>query len=87
MALVKNESLAIFGAVQSYSGFRDVKSTYILTTLDNALPPSLQRFFSSQAGAFGGWDVVPIASGHAPWLTRLKDVKNTLIEFANSVTY
>ncbi|KAE9962164.1 hypothetical protein BLS_000738 [Venturia inaequalis] len=84
-ALVRNESLAIFGAVQSYAGFHDVKSTYILTTLDNAIPPALQGFFSSQTGAFGGWDVVKVASGHAPWLTHLDDVKNTLIKFAISL--
>lgn len=86
MALVKNESLAIFGAVQSFAGWRDVKSTYIFTKLDNAIPPSFQQFFSSQAGAFDGWNVVSIASGHAPWLTHLNDVKNTLINFATSLT-
>ncbi|TLD36281.1 hypothetical protein E2P81_ATG03170 [Venturia nashicola] len=86
VALVKTESLAILGAVQSYAGWRDVKSTYILTTQNNVLPPSFQGFFSSQVGAFGGsWNVVPIASGHAPWLTHLNEVKNTLIDFAKSV--
>lgn len=47
VALVRDESLAIFSAVEVNAGWRDVKSTYIKTTLDNALPPSLQDFFST----------------------------------------
>jgi hypothetical protein len=67
----KHHSKKIFTTFPNYVE-SEIKcpKTYIMCENDQAVPPAWQEQMSS----LGGYDVVKLASGHSPFLTKTDDV-------------
>jgi pimeloyl-ACP methyl ester carboxylesterase len=58
--------------------WRTIPSTYVVCTLDRAIPPELQRMFAARAS-----EVVELESGHSPFASmpgRLADLLESLVD-------
>lgn len=75
-----------FPATLSHAGFKDVPVSYLLCTKDLAQEPELQRasiaMMEKQTG--GKVDVTEIDAGHAPNVSRPKEVADWIISLAES---
>jgi pimeloyl-ACP methyl ester carboxylesterase len=68
MKLVGTHSAGTLMVPATWTAYREIPSTYILTENDRALPPSIQeRIIAAGEGAF---DVVRCQEGHAPYLSN-----------------
>lgn len=77
-----------FPATLSHSGFKDVPVSYLLCTKDLAQEPELQRasiaMMEKQIG--DKIEVTEIDSGHAPNVSRPKEVADWIISLAKKAT-
>src|SRR5690606_36995421 len=71
------QSQAIFGHPITSAARRQLTSTYVLLTRDNALPPDFQGMFAAQAD-----EVREFASSHSPFLSRPDDLAGLLAAIA-----
>jgi pimeloyl-ACP methyl ester carboxylesterase len=76
-ARLRLQSQAVFAPAITKAAWRDIPSTYILLTQDQALPPDFQRMFAAQAD-----DVREFASSHSPFLSRPDDFAELLASIA-----
>ncbi|GAD95939.1 hypothetical protein ANI_1_1316164 [Paecilomyces variotii No. 5] len=53
----------------TYTAYREIPSTYIVTENDKALPPSTQERMIAQGGE-GVFEVIRCQEGHSPWLSN-----------------
>lgn len=53
----------------TYTAYREIPSTYILTENDHALPPTTQERMIAQGGE-GAFEVVRCQEGHSPHLSN-----------------
>ncbi|KAL1847316.1 hypothetical protein Plec18170_008664 [Paecilomyces lecythidis] len=53
----------------TYTAYREIPSTYIVTENDKALPPSTQERMIAQGGE-GAFEVIRCQEGHSPWLSN-----------------
>lgn len=68
------QSQQVLGRAITAAAWRELPSTYIVTTEDRAIPPDLQRTFANQAD-----EVREFASAHSPFLSRPDDFAELLI--------
>lgn len=69
------------GGEYVYAGWKDCRVWYVCTVNDRAFPVGSQRFFVDEARAGGGRVVVrEISSGHAPMLSRTRELVGIVME-------
>lgn len=71
------QSQAVLGPDSTRAAWRDIPSTYVVTTDDRALPADFQRMFAAQAS-----ETRDFASSHSPFLSRPGDFADLLVEIA-----
>jgi pimeloyl-ACP methyl ester carboxylesterase len=68
------QSLAVLGAQVQAAAWQQVPSTYLVCADDRGTPADLQREFATRAG-----NVVELASGHHPFLSRPAAVRDLVL--------
>ncbi|MDN2581971.1 alpha/beta hydrolase [Aquibium sp. ELW1220] len=74
------QSQAVLGPSATRAAWREIPSTYVVTTLDQALPADFQRMFAAQAT-----ETVDFEASHSPFLSRPDDFANLLVRIASAV--
>lgn len=73
------QSQAVLGPSATRAAWRDIPSTYVVTTLDQALPADFQRMFAAQAT-----EAFDFEASHSPFLSRPDDFAALLVRIAAS---
>ncbi len=76
-SMLTPQSQSVLEPKAGEASWRSIPSTYILCTLDQALPPDFQRMFAEQAD-----EVIEIESSHSPMFSRPAELAEILARIA-----